>query len=84
MAANAKKYNVELPGYTITNEDGTPFCKVGGVTYSNMSYDMIQVIQGMYVDFAQRLVAIGDAAMTPEQKQRHQHAMDSGVGKHGK
>lgn len=75
------KFNVTLPGYSVTNEDGTPFVSVGGVTYSGMNYEQLQVIQAMYVDFAERMVEIGNSMMTPEQKARFDGAMAVGKRK---
>jgi hypothetical protein len=77
-----RTYNVDIPGYTVTStEDPTFKTEVRGLVYHNMGYAQMQMIQGMFLDFAARLKAVGDSMMTPEETAKHDAALFAGTGR---
>lgn len=74
-----RTYNVDIPGYTVTStEDPTFKFEMRGLHYHNMSYANMQLVQGMFLDFGERLKAIGDAFMSPEAVAKHDKGLAAG------
>jgi hypothetical protein len=69
--ADTKRYKVEILGYKITSPDDPTFeTEMNGISY-NMDAAGRQAIQQMFLDMGAQLKAVGDAALTPEQKTKH-------------
>jgi hypothetical protein len=76
MGMPSKKFTFDIPGYIVTTEDGSEPIVVRGLVYNGLDYGQLQVMQKMFANFADKLIELGNASMTPEQKAAYYTVME--------